>query len=691
MNTEISGPTSELFEGALDHHRAGRLGDAEAGYQKVLTMEPRHAGALHYLGLAASQRGNNAEAEALIRQALNEDPRHALYHNSLGGVLMALGRAEAAAASFKAATELKPDFAQSYSNLSACLHGLGRDSEAEPAAREAIQLQPGLADAHINLGNILETLGNSDGALACATKALELQPGHGLAHAVAGSALFTLEQVDESLVHFDQAVTLLPNNPMIHMNRGNALLGLGRLADAVSACRRAIEINPALSVAHAVLGSALKQQGNVNEASAAYRQAMAAEPDRPSFHSDLLFTLQYHPDLSPQDILTESLRWSASFGSVSPPLSPARHADLDGRPLRVGYVSADLSRHSVGYFMEQILRHHDPAVIDVFCYANRRHEDERTELFKCLSSHWADITALDDSAAANLIRADQIDILVDLSGHTGGNRLPLFAQRPAPVHVTYLGYPGTTGLAGMDYRLTDEIADPTGDGDQDYSETLIRLPQGFLCYAPPGDAPHSTVREPGPFTFGSFNNVPKINRQVVKVWSQILTAVPDARLFLKHRSFSDPQTRQSYVDQFAAYGVDGARLTLSGFVEGVQGHLCAYGQVDVALDTFPYNGTTTTLEALWMGVPVVTLCGDRHAARVGASILTHGGLTEWIADDLDTYVQLAVEAAQNRRALAALRGGLRDTLAGSYLLDGPGFTKALEKAYLNLRRQSLSS
>jgi protein O-GlcNAc transferase len=700
VNTEIPDPTSALFEAALDHHRAGRLGDAEGGYQKVLTMEPRHAGALHYLGLVSSQRGNAAEAEQLIRQALDADPGHALYHNSLGGVLMALGQAEAAATSFQTATELKPDFAQSYSNLSACLNGLGRNSEAELAAREAIRLQPHLADAHVNLGNALETFGDSQGALASASKALELQPDHGLAHAVAGSALFTLGRSDESLLHFDRAVSLLPNNPTAHMNRGNALLDLGRLTDAESACRRATEINPTLSVAQALLGSALKQQGKVDAAGAAYRRAMAAEPNNPSFHSDLLFTLQYQADVSPQDILTESQRWNSTLGDVLPTVSPTRpaipedrplRAGPEDRPLRVGYVSADLSRHSVGYFMEQILRHHDPAVIDVFCYASRRHDDERAELFQSLSPHWADITALDDSAAADLVRADQIDILVDLSGHTGGNRLPLFAQRPAPVQVTYLGYPGTTGLAAMDYRLTDEIADPAGDGDMDYSETLIRLPRGFLCYAPPTDAPLSTARAPGPFTFGSFNNVPKLNDQVVQVWSRILNAVPNARLFLKHRSFSDPQTRQHYVDQFAGYGIDETRLTLSGFVEGVEGHLSAYGQVDVALDTFPYNGTATTLEALWMGVPVVTLSGDRHAARVGASILTRAGLSHWIAGDLDAYVQVAVDAVQGKRELTALRDGLRGVLSGSYLLDGPGFTKALETTYLNLYRQNPSA
>ncbi|NQV22350.1 MAG: tetratricopeptide repeat protein [Rhodospirillales bacterium] len=687
MTSELINNVKELFDTAVDHHRSGRFAEAEQVYRAVLERDSAHADALHYLGVLIHQKGAQDEAANLIRRAIALNPENPLYHNNLGNVLMASGQADDAALGFETATQLKPDFAQAHSNLGTCLHKLGRMTEAEQAARTAVRLLPELPDAQFNLGNILMSRGQAAEALACASAAIALQPDHALAQALAGSALFTIGRAGDSLAYFDRAVDLSPNDPMIHMNRGNALLEVGRLEEAVSACRHAVRINPRLAVAHAVMGGALKQQGRVAEARGAYRNALNADPGLASAHSDLLFALQYDLACAPQDVLAEARRWNMAFtAQLAAPQAPIELTPGNHRPLRVGYVSADLRNHSVGYFMASALKHHDPEKIEVFCYANSKVEDDQTQKFKIWSRHWSNIAGMDDDEVANLIRGDGIEILVDLSGHTGGNRLPLFARQPAPLQITYLGYPGTTGLDTIGYRLTDAIADPEGSGDRDYSEALIRLPQGFLCYTPPDGAP-DPKRDAGPLTFGSFNNVPKINEQVVAVWAQILHAMPDAHLLLKHRSYYDQDTRRRYGEMFTHEGIDPVRITMTGFVDSTEGHLAIYNKVDVALDTFPYNGTTTTAEALWMGVPVVTVLGDRHAARVGGSILSHAGLPELIAHDLDEYVALAVEIAGDQNKLKAYRTDLRGRLATSQFLDGPGFTRTLEDTYRRLWRQ----
>lgn len=676
----------ELFDTAVDHHRNGRVADAEQGYRAVLTHDSEHADTLHYLGVLVHQKGTQDEAADLIRRAIALNPENPIYHSNLGNVLVASGQVEDAAHSFETATRLKPDFAQAHSNLGTCLHKLGRIPEAEQAARAAVQLQPELPDAQFTLGNILMSEGKATEALACASAAIALQPDHALAQALAGSALFAVGRAGDSLAYFDRAVDLNPNDPVIHMNRGNALLEDGRLEEAISACRHAVRINPNLAVALAVMGGALKQQGRIAEARSAYRNAMTADPGLASAHSDLLFTLQYDLACTPQDGLAEARNWNTTFTTQlkapqAPETTPVNHG-----PLRVGYVSADLRTHSVSYFMTSVLKLHDPEKVEVFCYTNAKVEDGQTQKFKSWSRHWANIVDMDDDQAANLIRTDGIEILVDLSGHTGGNRLALFARRPAPLQITYLGYPATTGLNAIDYRLTDAVADPEGSSDRDYSETLVRLPRGFLCYTPPDGAP-DPKRDAGPLTFGSFNNVPKINQQVVAVWARILRAMPDAHLLLKHRSYSDQATRRRYIEMFTHEGIDPDSVTMTGFVDGTEDHLAIYNKVDVALDTFPYNGTTTTAEALWMGVPVVTVLGDRHAARVGGSILSHAGLPELIARDLDHYVALAVEIAGDQNKLKSYRAGLRGKLAKSLFLDGPGFTRALEDTYRRLWQQ----
>ena len=351
--------------------------------------------------------------------------------------------------------------------------------------------------------------------------------------------------------------------------------------------------------------------------------------------------------------------------------------------------SPDFCTHSVAFFIDPILAHHDRRHIEVTCYADVAVPDTTTTRLRTLADSWRNTCRLTDAQVAEMVRADGIDILVDLAGHTADNRLLVFARKPAPVQVTYLGYPNTTGLQTVDYRLTDAWADaeelPNG-----YTEELVRLPHGFLRYAPPKEAPpvgRLPARETDYVTFGSFNNLPKVNPGVVARWSEILLAVPNSRLLLKTKSFNDEATQERYFGLFAQNGVGREHLDFIGHTPSSREHLALYNQVDIGLDPFPYNGTTTTCEALWMGVPVITLAGEVHAGRVGVSLLSSVGLTELIADTADQYISLAVELAGNVNRLSSLRANLRGRVAASPLCDGQTFTHALEAAYRSMWRR----
>jgi predicted O-linked N-acetylglucosamine transferase (SPINDLY family) len=355
--------------------------------------------------------------------------------------------------------------------------------------------------------------------------------------------------------------------------------------------------------------------------------------------------------------------------------------------LKIGYVSADFRIHSVARFFETLLANHNRDSVETFCYADIESSDHVSERLASLSDHWCPVRGLTDDELAGKVYADEIDILVDLGGHTANNRLCMFALKPAPIQVSWLGYPDTTGLTSMDYRVTDARADPPGKTDRWYSEDLLRLPNGFLCYRPPRDSESVTplpVAGRGFITFGSFNALPKVTRKVVSVWASILTSVPNSRLIMKNKSFIDPATRQRYQSLFEEHAIDPDRIDLLGWVSGVNAHMALYGSVDIGLDTFPYNGTTTTCEALWMGVPVLTLQGMTHVERVGASLLSRLDLHDWIAGDPDQYVRKAVEHAQDTRELATLRKNLRDRMRASSLCDGRSFARDMEHAYRSI-------
>jgi predicted O-linked N-acetylglucosamine transferase (SPINDLY family) len=674
---------SALLDAAIDAFAAGRPDEARGHCERVLYLQPKNADALHLLGVVLCSSGDTDKGLKLIRRAIAFQPRYPAALNNLGNILKDLGRHDEALASYAKASAIDPTLAEAWFNAGNALRAMGRASEAVERFDRALTLRPTYADALANRGNALGDLGRLDDALASFDRAVAANPHFAVGHYNRGNALAALGRGDEALAAYDRALALEPGYVDALNNRGIALQQAGRYADAVVSYEQALAARPEDAETLNNFGNLRHEQGRVADAVDLYGRAGRLRPDLAGIGSNRLMLLNYTNDRTPAEMLAAHREWGARF--------PAPRVKAGNRPadrMRVGYVSADFRTHSVAYFLEPLLAHHDRAQVELFCYASVRRPDATTERLRGLTDHWVPIGNLDDQAVAARIRADRIDVLVDLGGHTGHSRDAVFAERLAPAQVTWLGYPNTTGLATMDYRLTDAIADPPGVTDPFHSERLIRLDRGFLCYRPPADAPAvapAPCLEQGFVTFGSFNHPAKLADETVAAWASILARVPGSRLLLKAKIFGDAATAAWHRDRFAAAGLSADRIDLVGHIEARDGHLAAYGRIDVALDPFPYNGTTTTCEALWMGVPVVTLAGDRHAGRVGASLLHRVGLDEFVADDLAGYQAIAAGLADLPR-LAALRAGMRDRLAASPLLDGAGFARSVEAALAEMNR-----
>ena len=479
-----------------------------------------------------------------------------------------------------------------------------------------------------------------------------------------------------------------PDYAEAHNNLGNVLQKQNKLDEAVVNFQQALQLKPDYVEAYGNLGHALFIHGKLDKAVAHFRRALQIQPDCAKAHSNLLFALNRHPDTRPESIFAEHRRWGevhSCMSSGSPLHENVPDAD---RHLRIGYVSPDLRRHSAAFFIEPILTHHDRSHFEVICYAEVAAPDVTTARLGALSDGWRSTCGMTDVQVADLVRADEIDILVDLAGHTANNRLLAFARKPAPVQVTY-GYASTTGLKTVDYRLTDAWVEAHEHVDL-YTEELVYLPHGFLCYAAPQEAPEVEIlpaHKANYITFGSFNNLPKVNSQVVALWAQILLATPEARLILKSKPLNDEATRERYFALFEANGISRERVDLIGYAPSLREHLALYNQVDIGLDAFPYSGQTSTCEALWMGVPVVTLAGETYVSRAGVSLLARVGLTELIAHTPQRYVDVAVQLASDRDRLSSIRGSLRSQTADSPLCDGQAFTRALEDAYRTMWRR----
>jgi predicted O-linked N-acetylglucosamine transferase (SPINDLY family) len=640
----------EALTTAVQHHRAGRLEEAEQIYRQILQIDPGQADALHLLGLVVSQRGDDVRAIEYIEQAIRSNEQQASFHSNLARAMYRQGRFADSIVACQRALQLQPDDASTLINLGAALKKQGRVAEAIAAYERARQLRPDFPEVHNNLGNALRTEGRVAEAILCYERALQLRPDY----------------------------------PDAHNNLGVALKDLGRLPEAIACYERAVRLRPDYVEAYDNLGNALRTYGRIIEAAECYRRALQVRPNYVEAHSSLVYSLHFCPGVEARTLYEEHVRWDRQFAApLAHRILPHANEPAPQRRLRIGYVSPDFRQHVVGRNLLPLFRAHDRREFEIVCYSGVSQPDALTDRFRSYAGAWHDVADWSDEQLAQGIRADRIDILVDLTLHMVRNRLLVFARKPAPIQVTFAGYPGTTGLSAIDYRLTDPYLDPPGRHDDLYAEESVRFFASFWCFDPPNPAP---VVNPLPavangfVTFGCLNHFGKVNRPVLRLWAEVLRAVPGSRLLLL---VPEGPQRQSTLEQLEQDGIEPARLTFVGH-QPRQAYLEQYHDLDMVLDTFPYNGHTTSLEALWMGVPVVTLVGQTVVGRAGLSQLINLGLPELIAGTPADFVRIAVELAGHLRRLGELRATLRARMEASPLMDSEHFARGIEAAYRSM-------
>jgi protein O-GlcNAc transferase len=597
------------------------------------------------------------------------------------------GRFTAAEPIYRQILKIKPDHPDAIHLLGLLAHQTGKPQVAVEYIGRAIRLQGTVGSFHYNLGNALMDLGKLDKAVDCYRRALELEPNFAAAHANLGTALQGLGMLDDAVVSYRRALELQPGYAQVHYNLGNALQGQGRLDEAIASFHRALSLQPQLAQAHNNLGNAFKAQGKLDEAIAAYRRACEVQPDFAAAYSNLLYVLNLSPDYDAQTIYAEHRRWNQRFGEpLAKLIQPHANKRSTNRRLRIGYVSPYFCEGTTGVFLLPLLEAHDHEHFEIFCYSSVRVPDTTTERFRAQADVWRNVAGSSDEQLAQTIRHDRIDILVDLTMHTADNRLLVFARKPAPVQVAYLAYAGTTGLGSMDYRLTDPYLDPPTQDERIYSEESIRLPETFWCYRPLIETPAVNALpalQTGQITFGSLNNFAKVTAPTLAAWISLMQAMPEARLLL-HANCGEHRDRVR--ELFARQRVSPERLTFTDSVPWAE-YFQLYHHIDVALDPFPYAGGTTTCDALWMGVPVVSLAGQTAVGRGGLSILSNVGLADLVAQDAEQYVRIARELACDLPRLSHLRATLRERMQASPLMDAPRFARNVEAAYREMWRR----
>ena len=660
---------------------SGQFAEALDYYAKAVTLEPKRA-ELHFnLGFVTQRLALHLQSAGHYGDALKLRPSWADAHYSLGNVLRDLDRLVESEASYRGALQIKPDFADAHSNLGNVLRDLGRLVESEASYRRALQIKPDFAEGHSNLGNVLRDLGRLMESEASFRRALQIKPDFAEGHSNLGNTLRDLGRLEESEASCRRALQIKPDFAEGHCKLGNTLLDLGRLMESEASYRRALQIKPDFAEAHNNLGNTLSNLGRQVESEASYRRALQVKPDFAEAYGNLIFSLDFSESASVASCQAERKAWADRHAQLlyqNPVFLNSTNAQ---RPVRIGYVSADFREHSAARCFGSMLLHFDRQHYEVFAYSNSLIEDATTHRFKKSVTGWRSIVGKTDAMVVELIRRDQIDILVDLSGHSSGNRLLVFARKAAPVQITAWGHATGTGMRAMDIFFTDEVMVPLEE-QRFYAEAIHYLPNA-LCYSTDGALPSVgplPVLEKELFTFGSLNRLSKLTDPTVALWSRILQAVPESRLMLKFGGLDDERTRAHIEERFDQYGIGKERLELQGATSWDL-HMAAYNRLDIVLDPFPMNGGVTTLEGLLMGVPVVALRGRTIAARVSASILTTLGLTDWIAESQEDYVQLAVSKSKQIQELSCLRGALRDRVKKSVLGDPKAYVTAVEAGY----------
>jgi predicted O-linked N-acetylglucosamine transferase (SPINDLY family) len=707
---------ADIFELGRSHHEAGRLAEAENCYRQVLAVRPNHADALHRLGTLARRVGRPDVAIELISQAIRCNATNADYLSDLGKAFDAGGKPDEAVAAYREAIRIKPDFAEAYCNLAvslgrqgkldeavaACYHairikpslpeayanlgmaldGQGKLDEAVAAYREAIRIKPDLVEAYCNLGIVLRRQGNFDEAVFAFRQSLALHPNHTTALFNLVAVLTDQGRLDEAVQRYEQALSLGSDVLGVGNKLGLALFERGHFAKALACYRSALRARPDAAATLVNYGAALTACGRPVESIASFKRAVAAAPDNAMFHSGLIFALNFDPAATLKEHQAERSRWDMRHARGFAPWEPHPNDRSPNRRLRIGYVSPYFCRHSATYAFGGVIVHHDRDQFEVVCYSDTAQEDDISARLRSRADKWQRTARLRDDELAALIRTDRIDILVDLVGHMRGHRLLAFARKPAPIQVTAWGEPTGTGLAAMDYLFADRMLIPPNEREL-LAEQVVDLPN-FLGYWAPDPVPEPRALPAltrGYVTFGSFNRFDKIQDAVLAAWARIMSALAGSRLILKGPNmFVDPTLQERVKSIFETAGVAAERVSFLGWVDR-DAHFEAYQGVDIALDPFPHGGGMTSLDALWMGIPVVTFPGRTISSRLASASLSAAGLRDFVARDLDDYVDLVVAKASNFAALALLRSTLRGLVANSAFGDPMQYSRVVEQAY----------
>jgi predicted O-linked N-acetylglucosamine transferase (SPINDLY family) len=672
-----------------------RFQEAEAAYLAALAVQPNHLEALMNLGNVRRHTGDKAGAVEACRRAVAASPSSAKGHDALGLSLSDAGDFAAAVTAHRRAVELDPTSAQMCNNLASALMNAAR-SDTDGARRaqdqsqalrwfeQAVRLDPAPSSALANWGSALTEIGRPEAAIPILERAVQLVPESAHAWSALGLACQDMGLLLRAIDSFEKSLKIDPDCFTALTNSSIALLAAGDAGRGEDAARRAVALRPDDPGACSALSNALREQGRVPEAVDAARKAVAADPRAADLHSNLVMFVQYDPAFDAAGLRREAEAWAAKHAPDRG--AQARPVPNHGRNrrLRIGYVSADFTKHAVGRFILPVIQRHDRTRFEIHCFSSTPRDDAWTSLFRRDADRWHDIRRLDDDQADALIRREQIDILVDLSVHSAGNRLPVLGRCPAPVQISYLGYCGTTGMRQISHVLADRhMAPPVPETDGAFTETPLLLPDTYWCYRPPDDSPPvapSPVSITGTITFGCLNNFAKLNDGVFTRWAEILLATGRSTLLISAKL--GPQ-RQAAIDCFVRRGVDGTRIRFMA-TAAMDKYLAAYAGIDIALDPFPFNGGTTSCDALWMGVPLVTFPGRTPVGRAGVSILHAAGLAELIAADDQDCVRLAVELAADHARLVELRRTMRHRLGNSPLTDEPRFVRNLEAIYSRL-------
>lgn len=675
------GTFEQQLEEGIAAHRSGRLDVAAALYDQVLADDPANVAALHLKGALARDRGDKSTAVALLNRAASADPGSAVIHYNLGGALMDLGRHGEARAAYEAAVGLAPRFGEAQLGLGMARLAAGDAEGALAALERAAMLLPGSADPPLYRAEALLLLGRYSNAVDACREAVQRAPGLAEARFSLGNALLGALQHEAATTAYREAIELDPSHAGAWCNLGNALRDLRRVVEAGDCYRRAVELAPEMAEAHSNLGIALKDRGRMDETVACFRRALALNPELHEARSNLLFCLCFKEDETPEAVYAEHLEFDRRHAApLARSIEPHTNEPDPERRLNIGYLSPDFRIHPGGHFNLPVIERLDRTQFSVTCYYSYPKVDDWTLKFHAAADRWRDVVSWSDERLAAQIRKDGIDILVECAGHMAGSRLLALARKPAPIQISHPLYPNTTGVSAIDYRLMDAYIAPPG-AEETHRERLIRLPNAHLCYRPLDiavePAPVLPADTAGHITFGSFNNIIKLGRATIAAWAAILRAVPEARLRLKWVDL-DRGDQEWWLGAFAEAGADLSHIELLGRTEDPY---TPYRAIDICLDPLFANGGTTTCDALWMGVPVVSRVGRHMFGRVGLCHLTNVGLTELLAETTEDYIALVVALSTDRDRLRALRTGLRERFRASPVMDEAGYVRNLETAF----------